>query len=114
MIVRRKVFSNNFESDFQKALNEKKEREAFEVAARESGNTPWVVAPGKETEWAEDEYNAMMAKREAAEKKEKMTKGALVGAGVAAVGAAGYGAYKAWKNKKRAAKKAAEEKYKKD
>ena len=124
MVIRRKVFSNKFESSFEKALNEKREREAFEVGTRNSGGTPWVIAPGKELDWHEDEANRLTAEEEArkaaeaamAKKEENMKNGTLAAAGVAALGAGGYAAYKAWKKKqakKKAATAQAEDKFKK-
>ena len=124
MVIRRKVFSNKFESSFEKALNEKREREDFEAGTRNSGETPWVVAPGKESDWHEDEVNRLAAEEEArkaaeadmAKKEENMKKGTLAAAGVAALGAGGYAAYKAWKKKqakKKAATAQAEDKFKK-
>lgn len=124
MVIRRKVFSNKFESSFEKALNEKREREAFEAGTRNSGATPWVVAPGKELDWHEDEVNRLAAEEEArkaaeaamAKKEENLKKGSLAAAGVAALGAGGYAAYKAWKKKqakKKAATAQAEDKFKK-
>lgn len=112
MVIKRKAFSEKFESSFEKALKEKNERENFERETRESGKTPWVIAPGKEDEFATDE-----AVRKAAEAKEEnnLKNGALA-AGVAAAGAAGYAAYKAWKKKQAEKKEAAsqaEEKFKK-
>ena len=90
------------------------EREQEAKAAEEAkqkelrGRVPSVVAPGKEQEYLDFKDEEAAA---ATDKKDKLVKGALIGAGAAAVGAAGYGAYKAWKKRKMGAKKAAEEKF---
>ena len=113
MVIKRKAFSEKFESSFERALKEKNEKENFERETRESGKTPWIIAPGKENEFAAEEKVRAAAE---AKKEEDLKKGALAAAGVAAVGTAGYAAYKAWKKrqaKKKDASSQAEEKFKK-
>lgn len=100
---------------------EQAEREA--EAARQGelrSQVPGVIEPGKEQEYLDDKVAADEAAKAMAQanqkRKDDLTKGAMIGAGVAAVGAAGYGAYKAWKKKqakKKAANAAAEDKFKK-
>lgn len=112
--------SEKYESPLYNDWKAKRDENRANKTLREENDVPSVVAPGQESSYVdmkkeEAEAEALKTRMEAeAAKKDKMAKGAIIGAGVAAVGAGSYAAYKAWKNKKKAAKKEAEEKFKKD